>query len=285
MALRIGDINRLKVNRKTDIGYLLDSSEGEVFLHQNETNHANLKPEDVVDVFLYYDHKGRLAATLNPPLITMGRPTFLEVVDVNEKLGVFMNIGITKGLLLSKDDLPLNPALWPRPGDKVYCYLKLKGRLVAKPAEKEDVTLIPDRPLELKETVNAHVQKIGREGMNLLTGDGHFIFVHHTMYKQPYRLGQELEVKLTYRSEKGYTGSLIEQKENARIQDAEAILAYLIKKKEMPLDSDSTPEAINVIFTMSKKAFKRALGKLYKERKIEFVDGKTLLVNPLRQSE
>ncbi|MBE0700736.1 MAG: S1 RNA-binding domain-containing protein, partial [Acholeplasmataceae bacterium] len=53
--LKIGEINRLNVLRKTDIGYMLDASDGEVFLHNNESNHQNLKTDDTVDAFLYFD--------------------------------------------------------------------------------------------------------------------------------------------------------------------------------------------------------------------------------------
>jgi hypothetical protein len=98
------------------------------------------------------------------------------------------------------------------------------------------------------------------------------------MIKRKIRYGQEVEVKVTYHSEKGYSGSLVAQKEVAIYDDANTILSYVIRNGGMYLTSDSTPEEIDRIFKMSKKAFKRALGHLYKERKIDFVDGKTILV-------
>jgi predicted RNA-binding protein (virulence factor B family) len=278
MGIFIGDINQLTVNRKTDIGYMLDSSDGEIFLHNNESNYQALKPGDHVDAFLYFDQKGRLAATLKTPLITTTRPGFLTVTDVVPELGVFLHMGIAKDILLSKDDLPFKMESWPIKGDKLYVVIKVKGKLVAKIATKEEMILKPSTELQLKDKVNCFVQKIGREGINLLSLEGHQIFVHHTMVKETLRLGEEKEVKITYISEKGYTGSLIEQKEVSIYEDANRILTHLIRYGDLNLTSDSTPEDIYDIFQMSKKAFKRALGHLYKERKIDFVDNKTVLV-------
>jgi uncharacterized protein len=278
MDLKIGEINHLIVNRKTDIGYMLDSEEDQVFLHNNESLHQELKPGQEVDAFLYFDNKGRLAATLKMPYITVTKPGFLAVSDVHESLGVFLDMGIAKELLLSHEDLPFDHTEWPQVGDILFINLKVKGKLVAKISSKEEVKIKPEQELNLKEAVLARVQKIGREGINLLTRDGHWIFVHHSMIKEPIRYGQEVSVKVTYHSEKGYTGSLAPQKEIAIYEDANNILSYIIRKGEMDLDSNSSPEDIDLIFNMSKKAFKRALGHLYKERKIDFVDGKTVLV-------
>lgn len=277
MSLNIGSVNKLKVIRKTDIGYMLDSDEGEVFLHFNETNHQELKPNDLVDAFLYFDQKGRLAATLKTPLITKESPGFLEATDVHSGLGVFFHMGINKDLLLSMDDLPLDYTKWPIKGDKLYLSIKVKGKLVAKIVSKEELKIEP-LTLKPKDKVFAYVQKIGREGVNLLTEDLNWIFVHQSMVRNDLRLGEKVEVTITYQSEKGYTGSLIAQKEVLLFEDANMILSYLIRKGELPLTSDSTPEEIKAYFPLSKKAFKRAIGHLYKERKIDFVDQKTILV-------
>lgn len=278
MAIYIGDVNHMVVNRKTDIGYMLDKGLDQVFLHNNESLHQELKAGDEVDAFLYFDNKGRLAATLKKPYITVTKPGFLKVSDVKEDLGVFFDMGIAKELLLSYEDLPNNRDQWPKVGDTLYLYLKVKGKLVAKLASKQDVLLKPEKELVLKSSVKGFIQRIGQEGANVLTEDGHFIFVHKSMIKESIRYGEEVEVKVTYLSEKGYTGSLAEQKEVQLFEDANMILSYLIRVEEMPLTSDSTPEEIDDVFKLSKKAFKRALGHLYKERKIIFEDGKTRLV-------
>ncbi|MFA5470846.1 MAG: S1-like domain-containing RNA-binding protein [Acholeplasmataceae bacterium] len=278
MSIKIGETQQLIVDRKTDIGYMLTSEQDEVFLHFNESLHQTLNPGDLVDAFLYLDHKGRVAATLKIPFISVERPAFLEVKDVVSSLGVFLDMGISKDVLLSKDDLPFDYDLWPMVGDMIYVVLHIKGKMVAKLASKSDIILKPEETLNVKDELDCYVQNIGKNGLNLLSEEGHLVFVHQSMYQGKYRLGQKVHVTITYISEKGINGSLIEQKEVKIFDDANIILSYLIRHGDLDLDSDSSPEAIKEIFDMSKKAFKRALGHLYKERKIIFVDGKTKLV-------
>lgn len=278
MSIKIGETQQLIVDRKTDIGYMLTSEQDEVFLHFNESLHQTLNPGDLVDAFLYLDHKGRVAATLKIPFISVERPAFLEVKDVVSSLGVFLDMGISKDVLLSKDDLPFDYDLWPMVGDMIYVVLHIKGKMVAKLASKSDIILKPEETLNVKDELDCYVQNIGKNGLNLLSEEGHLVFVHQSMYQGKYRLGQKVHVTITFISEKGINGSLIEQKEVKIFDDANIILSYLIRHGDLDLDSDSSPEAIKEIFDMSKKAFKRALGHLYKERKIIFVDGKTKLV-------
>lgn len=272
---KIGDINLLKVLRKTDIGFMLDSDDEEIFLHNNESMRRDLKPDEIVEAFLYYDEKSRLAATLHTPYITVETTDFVEVIDVHEKLGVFLDMGINKDLLLSMDELPTNKAQWPQVGDKIYATVFLKGRLVAKivqPAHDEE------QEFELGQMVEGYVQNIGEVGLNITTTNLKTIFVHESMFRGMYRVGQKVEVRVTHFSELGYSGSLMPQKEILRLDDAGIILDYLQKNGSLPLTSKSRANEIAKYFEMSRKAFKRALGHLYRERKVTFTDDKTILV-------
>ena len=271
-----GTINRLTVDRKTDIGYMLMHKDDSVFLHFNESLKKELQSGDVVDAFIYIDGKGRQAATLKIPKITLKQPALLMVSDVLPNLGVFLDIGISKDVLLSVEDLPNDPKLWPQAGEGFWVSLKVKGKMVAKPVTKQDIDV--KTKLELKSYHDATVQKIGQEGINLLTDEGVWVFVHQSMFKGLYHLGERVQVLITYLSDRGYSGSLMKQKEAIMDDDAKMILKALQNTGEIPLDSNASPESIKQMFGLSKKAFKRAIGHLYKERKIEFVDGKTILI-------
>jgi len=271
----IGDNNKLKVLRKTDIGYMLDSDIGEIFLHNNETMHTELKADDMVTVFLYFDQKKRLTATMYTPLVTVNNANLLEVVSVNINLGVFLNMGINKDLLLSLDDLPYNKNLWPRVGDKIFVIVVDKNRLVAKVIEgNKDLEI----KYELGKDVDAYVVKVGNAGINLVTEDHVNIFVHNTMYRGNFRIGEKISVRITHFSDKGYSGSLLPQKETLRFDDADIIVNYLKENQTLPLTSKSTADEITKYFEMSRKAFKRALGHLYKEGIVNFSETNTFLV-------
>lgn len=274
----IGDINKLTVKRKTDIGYMLGDDHEEVFLHNNESRYENLKEGDQVLAYLYHDFKGRLAATLYTPHLKLGESGFLNVVDVKRSLGVFVDNGVNKDLLIGKDDLPYNFNFWPMIGDRLYITPYVKGRLVGKLVSKAELELSHTNELNINDYVKGYVYETGKEGVNVLTESMHLVFVHHTQTRKTYRLGEAVDVKITRVYEHTIGGSLIKQKENMIESDAQIILDYLKDHKRMNLTSDSDPEDIRNVFGMSKKAFKRAIGNLYKQRLIEFLDNETIYI-------
>lgn len=275
----IGDINKLKVERKTDIGYMLTDGKESVFLHNNETNYQELKDNQMVDAFLYYDFKGRLAATLHKPIVTINSANFLEVVDVKRQLGVFVNNGISKDLLLSKDDLPFDYLTWPTLGDKLYLTIKVKGRLVARRPSKNEINLAHANTVKENDKLAGYVIQVIPEGINVLTEDLHLVFVHQTQMRKSYRLGEKVEVKVIRVYEHTINGSLIKQKENMIEGDAQLIIEYLEDHgNKMKLNNDSSPEDIMATFKLSKKAFKRALGNLYRQRLITFEGEYTIFI-------
>lgn len=273
MDIQIGTTYQAKVLRKTDIGYMLDIHSEEVFLHYKET--MPLLEEQDIEVFIYMDAYDRIAATTTIPKIKKSEKALLEVVDTHPSLGVFVDIGINKHVLLSSDDLPYDRYIWPEIGDFVYVSLEAKKKLFLKISDP----IQNDTPLELPTKLEGHVIKWMHAGIRVLSQDNHVIFVHISQMKDDRpRLGQKVEVHITFHSEKGYSGTLLPFKEVKRLDDAEILLAYLEKHREMPYDSNSDAGVIMQHFNMSKKAFKRALGHLYKTRKIKFEHNKTILI-------
>ncbi len=279
MALIVGKLNTLKVVRKTDIAYLLRSEQNEeVFLHINESNHRNLAPNDKVETFLYFDTKGRLTATLTKPFIELDRPGTLKVVSVNPGLGVFMDLGISKDVLLSKDFLPASQEEWPEVGDQLMVELILKSKLIAKPLVYNDLRVVVGN-LNIGDEVSGHIQDLGKIGLFILTEEGNLVLVKKSNLRGNYRLGQKVTVKITYQTEKGYEGSLSGTKEVVRLDDASLIMKVLDEHKGvMPYTADTDSETIDAAFGLSRKAFKRALGLLYKLRKVKFEEGKTIKI-------
>jgi len=110
-----------------------------------------------------------------------------------------------------------------------------------------------------------------------LTDDLVNVFVRHTMLESMPRLGSRVCATITFESPKGLSGSMIKNKELKIEDDRDIILGYLRRKGSMPLTATSSPEEIKRVFNMSKKAFKRALGALYKDRSISFTDDQTVL--------
>lgn len=278
--MELGKINTLKILRETDIAYLLTDGEEEVFLHKKEAKRPYLDDEEI-DVFLYVDNQGRPTASTQEPLIQLGEVKLLEVVEVGRRYGAFLYYGMVKDLMISYDDLPTNMKKWPQVGDKVFVKMIVKGeKLFGHIVGRKQITdEFPDRrPLVENDTVKAYVMYLLDNGLVAYSEAGDEIFVHANNYREEYRIGQFVEPKILKLNPSGeYVGTLIEQKEVMLEEDALRILEYLEDHDdEMPLTDKSTPEQISKVFHMSKSAFKRALGSLYKAKKVELKENKTI---------
>lgn len=278
--LEIGKVSQFIVKRETDISYTLSPLDPDltnyVFLHFNQAT-RRLKEGELVNCFLYYDQKKRLCATMEKPLITTEVFGFVKVVDINDA-GVFVNIGISKDILVSSDFLPKQKKLWPEVGEQLPCILKVKNNaLVAKPIIKNQHAT---KKLVLDETYNATVINISDEGIVACSKNLNTIFIHKSLVRKAFRVGEVISVKIININQKGeYNGTTIERKELSRLTDSDIILNYLKKMGgSIPLGNASSPEEISKYFKLSKSAFKRAVGALYKQRLIKIEDYKITLI-------
>lgn len=276
--IKMGQINTLDVLRVSDIAYVLTDEIEEIFLHKKQAT-KELEEGEKVDVFVYFDNLKRKTATMAIPKLDINNPAFCEVVDVKANLGAFLNVGLIKDLLLSRDDMPHLKARWPQKGDKLFIRMKVsRNQMTAKVIPRFETMqfLSPERDLEIGDKVDAYVIYFTEEGMVLLSEEGHNVFVYAKHFRGQYRLGQMANVKIiNIRPDNTYNGTLIEQKEIVISTDAELILAYLESHEgEMEITDKSNPELILETFNMSKGAFKRALGSLYKT--------KTVIIEPTK---
>lgn len=276
--MEAGRFYELEVLRKTNIGYMLKYNDEEVFLHNKEANKELIESE-LINAFIYYDSEKRLAATMDEAIITTEKPGWVMVEDVIHNLGVFVNIGINKGMLIGKEFLPYDESLWPCKSERLFCILKFKpSRLTAKIVNSNEVSNYKeDEELNVDDVVKANVMRINEEGIVLYTEKLNYILVHKTQMRKKYHLGEEAEVRILSIDKRGIHGTLINKKEDMIDDDSTYILNYLKEIKTM--NEDNSPEEILALFNMSKKAFKRAIGHLYKERLIEIKDGKIIYLD------
>lgn len=280
--LKLGTVETMKVLRKIDTGYILEKNGEQALLHHNESE-RELEETEEVNVFLYHDKKGNTVATTTLPTIRLDEYDWAEVVEIIPRLGAFVNVGIAKDFLVSSDDLPLYQNVWPKPGDKLFVTLGLdkKGRLIAIPASESimyrEIELAPEEALH--KTVSGRVYHTSREGTAIITEENYRGFIHYTERKEEPRLGELVTGRvIEVKGDGTINVSLRPLKQHGMLEDAEAILEHLkASGGVIPFSDKSDPEDIRGTFQISKAAFKRALGKLMKEGKIEQRDGKTYL--------
>lgn len=278
--IEVGKKNTLKVVRKTDLGYMVSDGASEILMHYKESDHELEVGQEVL-VYVYTDKEDRKTATMRKPHLLMDEPAFVSVVNILPGIGVFVDNHTPKDLFISKDYLPYDEEIWPMVGDTLFCGLKMKKTaLVAKPVNRFDITSLGEKKRYAEqEKVEAFVCHIALKGMGLITKDLVYVFVPNTQYRKKYRLGEAVLVVITKMLDNEAYGTLNEHKEVLMEDDKVIILNYLkVHQGSMMLTAKSSSEEIEKVFNMSRKAFKRAYGALYKEHLIDFDDKKTFLV-------
>lgn len=278
--IEAGKVQSLQVYRQVDFGFYVSDEVEEVLLPKKEII-GDIELEQDVDVFIYHDHEGRWISTMKTPKITVDTYDWVEVVGVNAGLGVFINIGITKDILISSDDLPLFEEVWPTVGDKLYCTLKtdkngrLLGKLAPDPVMKDIAT--PATRSAFNKNVKGRIYRTVKVGSYIFTDEGYIGFIHESQRRIEPRLGEEIEARIIDVKEDGtVNASLIPRGHEGMDDDSRVIYEYMEGRGgAMPYWDKSNPEDIQDRFEMSKAAFKRALGKLMKEGKVYQEEGWT----------
>ena len=266
----IGKRNTLSIVRASAPGLYLDGGElGEILLPGRYIP-ANLKPKDKLDVFVYRDSEDRLVATTEIPLATVGEFACLKVISVNPNIGAFLDWGLAKDLLL-----PFREQASPvRAGDWVVVHVFLdekSNRIVA--STRLNRHLSRDTPAYRNgQPVNLII--LGRTplGFNAIVEHAHRGLLYHDNLAAPLLTGQNVKGFVRAVQPNGKIDLSLDASGYKRVAPLRDQIVQALQGNGGRLDFDdgSPPAAIRQKFGVSKKAFKQALGRLYKERRIRF---------------
>ena len=279
--IKIGEINSFIVVRKSDLGYMLSNKDEQVLLHFNQTNGEELEINSIVECFVQFDSRGRLSATLEQPTVTISKPGWATVVEANARLGIFVSIGTFKDILISKDYLPQNAKIWPEVGDELFVKLVIyKDKLNALVMTKNEIIDLNPKVAEIPvgEYIDAHICRVTLNAINAVTKDGNYIYISNKQFRGSHRVGEAVKVMVIGRHEDELVGSLNRVKEELVVDDEKLIMNHLKQNGgQMPYTAKTNADVIEEVFHMSRKAFKRALGDLYKKREIYFDEENTYI--------
>ena len=276
--VEIGKYNTLRIVKDLDFGVYLDGGDGVEILLPARYVPKNVKPGDEVEVFIYHDNEGRLIATTAKPLAQAGEFQFMEVKSVNNT-GAFLEWGLMKDLLVpfKEQKMPMREGKWYL----VYVHVDhVTGRIVASARiEKYLDNVIPN--YSFNQEVDLLVAEDTELGYKVIINNAHWGLVYHNEVFQRLEKGEHL---------KGY---IKEVREDEKIDVSLTPLGY--QKGEgiakTILDSlkakggyfaghdKSEPQLIYSLFRCSKKAFKQAIGTLYKQKIIDIETEGIRLVN------
>ena len=271
----------LTVVRESEMGAFLDAETGrtndDILLHktqQTEPVHIG----DQVKVFLYLDPKHRLTASMRVPRLKEGQIARMRVINVT-KDGAFLDVGAERGIFMPyagmRGKLQIGEVVWAK------LYTDKSGRLAVTMKVEDEMRRASVKAVDVHkgQIVKGSVHNITDSGAFMLTTERYIAFIANKEMQEHPRVGQELEARVTYvRPDGRINASLREAKEKALVSDADKILMFLQSNNgRMPYCDTSSPELIKGKFKISKAAFKRALGHLYKDGLIEMKDGWTYL--------
>lgn len=275
----IGKCNSLKVDRLTSIGAFLegDDKSGDILLPKNDVS-EELQEGDEVEVFVYRDSEDRLIATTNSPFGEVGDTIYLQVVDVTP-IGAFMDWGLPKDLFLPIREQTARVKVGK--GYLVKIYLDKSNRLCA--TMRVDDGLTAEGQYNPGETVRGTVYSINPSlGVFIAIEDKYYGFVHNSEKYKDLEIGDQDDFRVIRVREDGRVDLSTRQLAHQQMDiDADEILQLLkIKRGFLPVNDKSDPEDIKRYFAMSKNAFKRAIGRLLKDKIIhQDPDGIRLIDN------
>lgn len=263
--------------------WILRGNEDDIMMNVSDAE-EDVQVGDFVHVFLYANRRGELTATMQMPSMTGDTFGWAKVIRVDDKEGVYVDIGSSFEVLVNGADMPQVRKLWPKQGDALYMTLRtdlgggIFGRLATEERVLEQYTKA--EPALYNANLTARSYRLLPVGSFMLTiPENHRIFIHNTEQEKEPRLGEEVAVRVIEVHDDGtLNGSMMPRVEERLSGDAEVLFNYLTDVGgRMPFTDKSSPDEIQEMFSMSKGAFKRALGRLMKERKITQEDGWTTL--------
>ncbi len=273
--MNLGQFQKLTVQKKVDFGLYLTDGEDRVLLPKKQMPEG-ISIGDEVSVFIYKDSQDRLIATTREPKLTLGSFGVLRVSQVN-KVGAFLDWGLEKDLFLPFKEMTRQP----QPEDEILVrvYIDKSQRLCA--SMKGIYELLSRRaPYAVGDEVEARIYEFGHDfGTFVALEDKYSAMIPRHEDTKNYRIGDVIMVRITGIKEDGKCDVTIRDKAYVQMEDdAEALLSLIESYAGvLPFTEKASPEVIKRETGLSKAAFKRAVGRLYKERKISLEGGKIRL--------
>lgn len=268
--IKIGSYNELVVERVVDFGVYLNPKPDEVLLPSKYVP-ENTRPGDVLRVFVYTDSKDRPVATTRAPKAVVGDFAYLRVKDVTP-FGAFMAWGLEKDLLVPAGEQQVRMEAGKKYVIKV-CLDETSGRVygtsrisrVCDPASED---------LFVGQKVDLLIYSITKMGISAVVNHRYSGLLYRSETYAPLSIGETIEGFIGRIREDGKIDLSLKKPGYRSITDSSDHIMEILKHRGgyIPCHDKSTPDEIRRIFAMSKKEFKRAIGRLYKAGRIELTD-------------
>lgn len=275
--MKLGCIQTLKIVKKVEFGVYLAEQENapqeeRVLLPKKQVPEGS-SSGDEIEVFLYKDSKDRLIATTTIPKITLNHIAVLQVKEIG-KIGAFLDWGLEKDLFLPYREM--SRRVQEEDEILVRLYIDKSQRLCASTKGIYEY-LSTNSPYKIGDEVEGRIYEFGHDfGTFVAVDDKYSAMIPKHQDTSYLKLGDVVTAEVTGVKEDGKLDLSLRKKAYLQMDDdAQKVMAILDSYAGvLPFTEKATPEIIFRETGFSKAAFKRAVGRLYKERKITINDGK-----------
>ncbi|WP_299896168.1 S1-like domain-containing RNA-binding protein [uncultured Aquimarina sp.] len=265
--LKLGEYNTLEFVRERDQGVYLSDDEGNEVLLPNKYVPNQFMIRDEIKVFVYLDHEERIVATTLEPFATVNSFAYLKCTTVSE-IGAFMDWGLEKELFVPfrEQASKMRVGSWYL----VYVYLdKETNRLVGSSKTNRflDNSLVLLSSYDEVDLIASHPSP---HGWNMIVNQKYLGLVYQDEIFQKLTTGDRLKGFVKKVRPDGKIDLTLQRHGYRSIEpNAEQILKELkLQGGFIDLNDKSDPDDIKEVFQLSKKSFKKAIGSLYKAKKI-----------------
>jgi predicted RNA-binding protein (virulence factor B family) len=279
--IKIGQYNRLIINRQVPFGvYLKDTEGGEEVLLPKKYLPQKASTGDELDVFIYLDSEDRLIATTLKPKARVGDFTWLKVVG-NSQFGAFMDWGLEKDLFVPfreqrNKTIPGNYYL-------VYIYLDEESGRIAGSTKYYKFLEKNVSGFEEGQEVDVLIHERTDLGfLAIIENKYNGLIYQNEIYRGNISSGSKTKAFIRRIREDGKVDLSLQKQGFESVKDFAAILLQDLKKSNgfIGLTDKSDPKLIYERFGVSKKVFKKGVGNLYKLRKIRIEKAGITLIDP-----
>lgn len=267
--MRLGKKQILTVVKKVEFGVYLGSDEERVLLPKKQVPDG-IEVGDPIEVFLYKDSDDRLIATVNEPKIQLGELAVLEVVDTG-KFGAFLDWGLEKDLFLPFKQQTTKV----EKGDSclVSLYIDKSERLCATMRVYE--ILSKESNYQKDDEVEGCVYDVSEKFGTFVAVDNKYsALIPKRESFGTFKVGQTVRARVTAVKPDGKLDLSVNDKIPMQMdKDADMILKRIESYGgTLSFNDKADAEIIKKEFSMSKNAFKRAVGRLLKEKKVTITE-------------
>jgi len=268
--VNVGRYNELEVLKHVDFGIYLRDGEQEILMPTKWVA-ANTKVGDKINVFIFRDSEDRLIATTVKPFAIADTFAFLEVKQANE-MGAFLDWGMDKDLFV-----PFREQQGKMEQGRsyvVFVYVDEEtDRIVAsaklnKFIEREDIDLMDGDVVELLVFSETDL------GFNAIINDTYSGLIYKNEIFESIRVGDRVTGYVKHVREDGKIDLSLQKSGFELVDDVKWRILNMMKQNGgfLSLNDNSSPEQIKAELQISKKAFKKAVGALYRERLVKLTD-------------